>query len=171
MSYCLNFTSLSYNSVIEHILYYIIYCAVVYTLLLQCIICRTDNGRGEGFNDFPCRNKFAIYLYTQGKLETRGSADAFSPLSGAHAKWSFNVVVRFVPFCLQLFLLYICVHEVTVLPVLSALLLLCDSHNVDRAPLPHVDRTLRTSLNFCFFGEIFIFFFGKRFVNIFIWPR
>lgn len=59
-------------------------------LLLHCIICGTDNGRGEDFNDFPYRNKFVIYIYIsvpsretrnsrQGSLQTR-----YSPLSGAH---------------------------------------------------------------------------------------
>lgn len=56
-------------------------------LFLQCIICGTDNGRGDGFNDFPYRNKFAIYmriLEGNEKPEARLGRRVFSPLSGAH---------------------------------------------------------------------------------------
>lgn len=101
---CITFISYvsSCYRVIEHII-----CTLS---CYSAIICVTDNSHGENFNDFSYRNKFVIYLCPQGKRKTRGSINELFPLSVTHTKWSFNVVLRFVPFFLQIFLLCTCLY-------------------------------------------------------------
>lgn len=135
-------------------------------LLLQCIICGTDNGRGEGFNDFLYRNKFVIYiriLEGNEKPEARLCRRVFSPLSGAHVNgllMSPYVLYRFAfkfSYCVYMYICYCmaCTFRIAIIIV--------------RLDTPSVDRTLRTVFNCCV--PAWFFFFSKRFVNIFILLR
>lgn len=134
-------------------------------LLLQCIICGTDNGLGEGFNDFPYRNKFVIYiriLEGNEKSEARLCCRVFSPLSGAHVNgllMSPYVLYRFTfkfSYCVYMYnmLLYgmyfpQCHHYCST------------EHPVRRPDIENCIQLLRSRRDF----------FNKQFVNIFILLR
>lgn len=119
------------NRVIERILPYARCCCAV-----QCIICGTDNGRGEGFNDFPCRNKFVIYIrILEGNEKTRGEVlqTRFSLLSGAHVNG-----LLMSPYVLYRFAFNFCYYAIIIATVRHV----CCPHSSDYCSTVHPVRQL-----------------------------